>query len=75
MKLRVRRKPDPRMEERLRLIVNLARRRDRLLEAPALDLSALAALLADYESADMPCAAADLRRRLEHYRSTRPRLP
>jgi Trk K+ transport system NAD-binding subunit len=61
-------KLDRRTEARVRVIVDLSRRRDRLLEAPALDLDALAALTADYESANMPCAAAELRRRLEWYR-------
>jgi hypothetical protein len=62
-------KPDPRLEARLRRIVALSRRRDRLLESPALDLDALARLAADYAAADMPCAAADLRRRLDWYRN------
>jgi len=62
----------PRRIAYIQLIVDLARRRNRILEAPALDLSALAALLADYEAAGMPCAAADLRRRLEWYRLPRP---
>jgi hypothetical protein len=72
VKLRSRLKPNPRLEQRICLIADLARRRDRLLAAPSLDLSALAALLADYEAADMPCAAAELRRRLDWYRSHRP---
>ena len=56
------------MQARLALIADLGRRRDRLLESPVLDLPALARLLADYESAHLLSAAADLRRRLEHYR-------
>jgi len=55
-------------EERVRKIVDLSRRRDRILEAPMLDLEALAVLTADYEAANMPCAAADLRKRVEYYR-------
>ena len=61
-------KLDCRTEERIRRIVDLSRRRDRILEAPTLDLGALAALAADYEAANMPCAAADLRKRVEYYR-------
>jgi hypothetical protein len=34
-------------------------------EAAEMDLQALAA---DYEATNMPCAAAELRRRVEHYR-------
>jgi hypothetical protein len=45
----------------------LSRRRDRILEAPRQDLEALAVLAADYGAAHMPCAAADLRRRLTWY--------
>jgi hypothetical protein len=59
-------------EARIRAIVALSRRRDRLLEEPGLDLDALAALAADYESANMPCSAAELRKRLEWYRLTKP---
>ena len=33
-----------------------------------LDLEALSVLAADYEAANMPCASAELRRRLEYYR-------
>jgi hypothetical protein len=54
-------------EERVRRIVDLSRRRDRILEAPTLDLEALVVLTADYEAANLPCAAADLRRRLTWY--------
>jgi len=61
-------KLDCRTEERVRRIVDLSRWRDRILEAPMLDLDRLAILAADYETANMPCAAADLRRRLEWYR-------
>ena len=56
-----------RMEERMQLIVELGIRRDRILESPELDLEALAVLAADYDAAGMPCAAAELRERLEHY--------
>ena len=64
--------PAPRKDAHIQLIVELSRRRDRILESPALDLDALAALVADYEAAGMPSAAADLKRRLEHYRLPRP---
>jgi hypothetical protein len=49
------------------VIVDLNRRRDLILEAPRLDLEALAVLAADYEAANMPCVAGDLRRRLFYY--------
>ncbi|MGB8212263.1 MAG: hypothetical protein WCE68_01775 [Anaerolineales bacterium] len=75
MKLKKWRKSDPRSAQRLCLIVELGRRRDRLLEAPELDLDGLARLLADYEAADLPSAAADLRRRLEWYRSKQSPFP
>jgi hypothetical protein len=58
----------PRMKERMRVIVELGRRRDRILEAPVLELEALEELVGDYEKAEMTCAAAALRRRLEWYR-------
>ena len=58
----------PEVEVLLPRIAVLGRRRARLLASPALDLAALAALLAEYEAAGLPGAAADLRRRLEHYR-------
>jgi hypothetical protein len=48
--------------------VNLSRRRDRILEAPEMDLEELAILAADYEAANLPSAAADLRKRFEWYR-------
>ena len=67
-------KIDPRVETRICLIADLGRRRDRLLESPQLDLDALARLLADYEAAHLPAAAADLRRRLAHYRSVHPTI-
>lgn len=38
-----------RTEERIRKIVNLSRRRDRILEAPKVDLEGLAILASDYE--------------------------
>jgi hypothetical protein len=60
-------KLDSRTEERVQRIVDLSRRRDRILLTAKLDLEALAKLAADYEAAHMPCAAANLRRRLEHY--------
>jgi hypothetical protein len=62
-------KVDAQMQERMWLIMELGRRRDRILESPRLDLEALARLVEDYEEADMTCAAAALRRRLEWYRS------
>ena len=61
---------DERLEQRICLIAELGRRRDRILEAPEMDLEALAALAADYAAADMPCAAAALRRRLEWYKGS-----
>jgi hypothetical protein len=61
-------KLDCRTEERVRRIVDLSRRRDHILEAPMLNLEGLAILAADYEAANMIRMAADLRRRLEHYR-------
>ena len=63
-------KLDRRREELVRRIVDLSRRRDYILEAPQMDLEALAGLADDYEIANMPCAATDLRRRLEWYRVT-----
>jgi hypothetical protein len=45
----------------------LSRRHDRIMESPNMDLEGLAILVADYEAANMPSAAVDLRRRLEHY--------
>ena len=68
MKLNQLAKKDSRTEERILMIVDLGLRRDRILEPPKLDLEALAVLAADYEAAELPCAAADLRRRLEYYR-------
>jgi hypothetical protein len=44
------------------------RRRERIQEAPKLDLKAQRVLAADYEAANMPCATAELGRRLKHYR-------
>ena len=61
-------KTDLQAEQRLLKIVDLGSRRDRLLQSIELDLEALAQLVADYESADLSCAAAALRRRLEWYR-------
>jgi hypothetical protein len=63
-------KLDRRMEQRIRVIVELGRRRDRLLERRVLDLVELASLVDDYAAAGMPCAAAALRGRLEHYRKS-----
>ena len=60
---------DSRLEERMAIIVILGRRRDQILMTPILDLKALEKLVADYEAADMLCAAAFLRRRLEWYRA------
>jgi len=68
MKMRKWVKQDDRAEEQIDRIVELSRRRDRLLECPELDLACLAVLAADYEAADLLCAAADLYRRLEWYR-------
>jgi hypothetical protein len=56
------------LEKRIQFIVDLSRRRDAILLTAKLDLQALAELAADYEAANMPSAAADLRRRLDHYR-------
>jgi hypothetical protein len=61
-------KLDCRTEKRVRRIVDLSHRRDRIQEASMLDLEALAALATDYEAANMPSMAADMRRRLKHYR-------
>ena len=60
-------KKDAELEERIRVLVELGRRRDRILESPELDLEALAGLVEDYEKAEMACAAGALRRRLEWY--------
>lgn len=60
---------DSRLEERMAIIVVLGRRRDQILLSSFLDLKALEELVADYEFADMPCAAASLRKRLEWYRA------
>lgn len=60
--------PDAGIDQRVRLIVKLCRRRDRILESSELDLGALSILSTDYEAACLASAAADLRRRLEHYR-------
>jgi hypothetical protein len=61
-------KQDERYLERMRVLVELGRRRDRILESPRLDVEALEELVKDYEEAGMVCAAASLRRRLEWYR-------
>jgi hypothetical protein len=55
---------------RIALIADLGMRRDRILQSPDLDIGLLAALAEDCEAADMPNMAADLRRRLEWYRSS-----
>ena len=55
------------MDERVRVIVALGIRRGRILESPELDLKALAVLAADYEVAEMPCAAENVRNRVEYY--------
>jgi hypothetical protein len=60
-----------RQEERIRKIVGLSRRRDRILINTEMDLQALRVLVDDYEAAGMPCAAADLSRRLEWYRASK----
>ena len=62
-------KKNRRVEARLRLIVDLGCRRDRILESPELEIEGLADLVEDYEAADLACAATDLRRRLEWYRA------
>ena len=54
-------------EEQIRKIVGLSRRRDQILNVPELDLEALRVLVEDYEEANMACAAAELRRRLDWY--------
>jgi hypothetical protein len=59
---------DHRLEERMKLVVVLGRRRDQILLSPVVDLNALEQLVEGYESAKMPCAAASLRKRLEWYR-------
>jgi hypothetical protein len=61
-------KTDPRMEARILVIVDLGLRRDRIFGSPELDLEALAVLAADYEAAELPCGAADLRSWEKHYR-------
>jgi hypothetical protein len=63
-------KLDRRLEERMELIVVLGRRRDQILFSPVVDLKALEQLVRDYEAARMPCAAAELRKRLEWYRTS-----
>ena len=68
MRLRRWIKADAPLQERMRVIARLGRRRDRLLESPELDLQALERLVKDYEAAEMVCAAQALRRRLEWYR-------
>jgi hypothetical protein len=69
MRLRKWVKANSRMEERLRLIAELGRRRTHILESPERDLEALETLVHDYEAADLIYAAASLRKRLEWYRS------
>jgi hypothetical protein len=64
-------KLDSRTEECVRAIVDLSRRRALILEAPKMDLEALCVLAADYEAANMPCAAAELRRRCNYYLAIR----
>jgi hypothetical protein len=59
---------NPRLEERMGLVVLLGRRRDQILLSPILDLLALEQLVADYEAAEMPCAATALKR-LDWYRT------
>jgi hypothetical protein len=57
MQLRRWTKVDTLMQERMRMIVSLGRRRDEILERPVLDLEALERLVEDYEEAEMVCAA------------------
>ena len=52
------------LEKRIQRIVDLNCRRDQILEAHRLDLEGLAVLATDYEAANMPRMAAELRRRL-----------
>ena len=58
-----------RMEDRIDLLGLLGRRRDEILENPNLDLMALSDLAEEYEELGLIYAAADLRRRVERYRS------
>jgi hypothetical protein len=60
-------KLDCRKEERVRSIVDLSRRRDRILEAPMLDLLGLEVPIDDYEAANMTYSAAGLERFLFNY--------
>ena len=53
MRLRRWIKADAPLQERMRVIARLGRRRDRLLESPELDLQALERLVKDYEAAEM----------------------
>ena len=55
------------IEQRIQRIVDLSRRRDQILGVAEVDLAALAILAADYEAANMPSMATDLRRRMEWY--------
>jgi hypothetical protein len=57
------------LEERMAKIVVLGRRRDQILLSPVVDLLALEQLVRDYEAAKMPCAAVELKKKLEHYRN------
>jgi hypothetical protein len=56
--------------------LDLSRRRDRVLLTAELDLETLRILVSDYEAANTPCAATELRRRLEWYqRDTKAESP
>jgi hypothetical protein len=55
---------DTRLEERMAIIVILGCRRDEILLSSVIDLKELEKLVADYEAAEMPCAAGALRKRL-----------
>ena len=63
---RIRRRKE---KEQIQKIVGLGCRRDQILNVPELDLEALRVLVEDYEAANMPSAAAELRRRLEWYKA------
>jgi hypothetical protein len=56
------------LAKRIQRIVDLNCRRDQILLSSILDLMALEKLAGDYEAADMPCAATNLRKKLEWYK-------
>ena len=57
----------PATQDRIELIGELGRRKDAILNSPVFDLVKARELLKDYEDADMPSAADNLRRRIEYY--------